>query len=922
MKILKFVGASNREVLDQVRQLLGPDALIISNRRLEDAQIEVMAADPRSISADFDPVAVPKPSVTAQTSAQTQAQVQTPASAAPLTAAPVPAAPDFAQPEVRRGAERSTQHQSDSPPGADRLPRIPVPTAGRPGHDGQPSEAASQPQRDAAATPGNAPVSELLANLQGEMSQRLDGLIWGKALQESSAKAGLFRELLAAGFSATLARELLEQVPDGEDAHALRLRLRTALISRLVTVPAGQELLAGAGIYALVGPTGVGKTTTIAKLAARCVALHGRGSLALVTADSYRIAAQEQLQTFGRMMGVPVYPLRADADLKSLLARLSDKRIVLVDNMGLSQRDRKVASQLALLHQEGMRVRRLLVLNAAGQGDTLEEVVQAYAAGAAMAGCIITKLDEASRSGTVLDAAIRHGLAVHYVAHGQKVPEDLSLPSAESLVDGALHPAGGSSGLYAPDAAGLAALLHHADVQARERTGQGEAALGQWLPWLLHSQQAGEEGSAAAAFVSGAAWMRADPASRLAFDAWKTWVAAGQASAGKACLPAHALASAWARAAGDAVVTACDRVLLAVHGQAALDPELPRTILEGVLLASDRGHMLAAPAPVLAGPFGRLGVPQTPAGAAQENRQAALSPAESMASRAQGMAWLDGELSQARAVHMLDPFDGAPWTPGQAPAHGLPAGSFWMAACPPDVRLIAAGEEQPVMATALADSLASLPLPLAMSPGWDEMAVGWWGAGVALAGLDREASDRRCLESAREAPPAGMAAGSLSGLRLLVLRHVDGEAEGRPGVQMMLSNVPASLADNARLAAWWLYAQRMRRAFGLMSQAWKGLGRAVNMAVGDEASAAGQQSRLTETMRMRALLAGQMGALGWQAIHAGHAEPLRRALKAAAGWDREDSAWQTMDALWRLFALQAMNTGLSASLSASPGLQA
>lgn len=962
MKILKFVGASNREVLDQVRQLLGSEALIISNRRLEDGQIEVMAADPRSLSADFNDMAPPVPPV----APVSPTRPAPPAAANHARLAPAPSAPAASMASRAGTAGMAAAPERVAKAEAATAPMAPSAAESAPAMPGG-QAASADPSGPAAASSASLAMEARLANFQGEMAQRLDGLLWGQTLQASSAKARLFGELLAAGFSATLARVLLEQAPQAADAHALRLWLRSALIERVMAASAGQELLVDAGVIALVGPTGVGKTTTIAKLAARCVALHGRGSLALITADSYRIAAQEQLQTFGRMMGVPVYPLRADADLKSLLKRLSDKRIILVDNIGLSQRDRKVASQLALLRQTGAPVRRVLVLNAAGQGETLEEVVQAYAAGDALAGCIITKLDEASRSATVLDAAIRHELTVHYVTHGQKVPEDLALPVAERLVDGALHPAGGGSGLYAPDEAGLAALLSHAQAQA---SGQAQVqasvqaaaqasvslsamarqpaqALGQQcLPWLLQNGAEPEHSAAAdstagvAAFAAGAAWLRADPSCRLAYAAWKQWAGLAPADARAAILPPLAQAGSWTRAARDAWVTSCDRSLLAIHGQVALAPDLPRTTLEGVLLGSDRGHLLAAPLPALVSPFGRVSLLDEAdahhhgaalagaTGAAAEHMAGSVASAR-QAVLAQRMGWLQGELAQAPLVHMLE---------AAAPPGPLPADSLWMMACEPGWRVYpavagagvgaeaggatvgtealtegetvgetegrtAADRAAGIALSAWAERLTCLPLSLSLSAGWEEAAAGWWGTSVGVEEVLGSVS----------APPADARAGGLfwlaqPGVRLLVLRHEDGSSNAGMGMgmQLVLTNVPASQADTGRLAAWWMYAQRMRRAFDAMPAAWCGLGRATGAAGSADAGTAGQEGDGTQAMLTRALLAAQVGAVAWQAMHAGHAEPLRRALKAAVGWHGGDSSWQTTAALWRFFALQAL----------------
>jgi flagellar biosynthesis protein FlhF len=184
-------------------------------------------------------------------------------------------------------------------------------------------------------------------------------------------------------------------------------------------------------VYALVGPTGVGKTTTTAKLAARCVLRHGASKVALVTTDGYRIGAHEQLRIYGRILGVSVHLVKVAEDLKQTLFDLQHKHMVLVDTMGMSQRDRMVEEQVAMFGNSN--VKRLLLLSATSRGDTLDDVVRAYN-GPDLAGCILSKVDEAASLASALDVIIRHGLRVHYVSNGQRVPEDLHLPNRVYLL--------------------------------------------------------------------------------------------------------------------------------------------------------------------------------------------------------------------------------------------------------------------------------------------------------------------------------------------------------------------------------------------------------------------------------------------------------------------------------------------------------
>ena len=248
-------------------------------------------------------------------------------------------------------------------------------------------------------------------------------------------------------------------MPEGLDADAALAWARNELVTHLPVLGSEDTFLSG-GVYALVGPTGVGKTTTLAKLAARCVAREGRDQVAMLTTDNFRIGALEQLQIYGRLMGVPTHSVRDAGELRRLLAELGSRKIVLIDTTGISQRDRHVAEQAAMLCDAGKTVRRLLVLNAASQGDTLDEVAHAYRNGVGedVAGCIITKLDEASRLGAALDTAIRHRLPIHYMSVGQKVPEHLELARPDALIDRAFAMVERARALYTPSEADLASL--------------------------------------------------------------------------------------------------------------------------------------------------------------------------------------------------------------------------------------------------------------------------------------------------------------------------------------------------------------------------------------------------------------------------------------------------------------------------------
>ena len=230
-------------------------------------------------------------------------------------------------------------------------------------------------------------------------------------------------------------------------------------------LPADGDLIDRGGVYALVGPTGVGKTTTTAKLAARCVVRYGADRLALLTTDGYRIGAHEQLRIYGRILGVPVFTVRDGDDLRRTLADLRDKHMILIDTVGMSQRDRMVAEQAALLSRSG-QVNRLLLLNAGARGDLLDDVVRAYA-GENLTGCILTKVDEAPSLAPALDCIVRNGLTLAYVANGQRVPEDLHLPNRTYLLHRAFKVgAGETAHSLRPDEVPLTMVAQNSSASA------------------------------------------------------------------------------------------------------------------------------------------------------------------------------------------------------------------------------------------------------------------------------------------------------------------------------------------------------------------------------------------------------------------------------------------------------------------------
>jgi len=389
----RFVAANARTALRQVRAELGLDAVILSNRTTAEGA-EIVAVAMSDMGALAEPSRAPAPA------------------AAPLQHE-VAAAPPAAMPQVLR-----PQHK---------------PAA----------IAANPPANSFDPQAARAHEATLLAEIRAMktlLSEQVSSFNWSETLRQRPLRARMLRCMLDSGFSPMLARGVIERLPDDYGDAAAHDWVTKVLARNLLTA-AGGDITDRGGVYALVGPTGVGKTTTTAKLAARCVMKHGPSRLGLVMTDDYRIGAQDQLRIYGRLLGVPVYVAQTPDDLRQALAAMSGKHLVLIDTVGMGQHDRRIEAQHDLLIDAG--VQRLLLLNATAQAETLEQVARAYAThkqrAAPLAGAILTKVDEAARPGCALDVIIRRRLALHFCAAGQRVPEDMELANPAALAQQALR---------------------------------------------------------------------------------------------------------------------------------------------------------------------------------------------------------------------------------------------------------------------------------------------------------------------------------------------------------------------------------------------------------------------------------------------------------------------------------------------------
>ncbi len=379
MNVRRIIAKTTREAMRQLRDALGPDAVILANRQTDDG-VEIMALPSEEVASLAMPV-------------------------------------EDAAPLARRQPEAAPA----------RMSLLAAPEQAAP--------AKALPAKVAAEKDGGALAQSVLKEIK-KMQFRLEAQLADLSLRDlggrDPARAFVMRELLAAGFSSQLARQLVEKLPGGDNEQALAWA-RATLTRNLPVLGSEASMLERGGVFALMGPTGAGKTTTTAKLAARFVVRHGAEKLALLTTDGYRIGGHEQLRIYGKILGVSVHAVRDASDLRLALSELRNKHTVLIDTVGMSQRDQAVGEQAEMLCQGGRPIKRLLLLNATSHGETLNEVVRAYRA-KGLDGCVLSKIDEAASLGPALDCAIRHQLTVHYLATGQRVPEDLHLANRQYLI--------------------------------------------------------------------------------------------------------------------------------------------------------------------------------------------------------------------------------------------------------------------------------------------------------------------------------------------------------------------------------------------------------------------------------------------------------------------------------------------------------
>ena len=413
----RFVAPTAAEALKKIKAEIGPEAIVLSNREVPEG-IEIVAIEPDALKALAHanaPSAPARPAEPLKPAARPVERVQiTPHEAAASTAI-LPPGGSTGQAPIALAGQRIEPQLRPAPQIREATPQF---------------------------TENSGQVLSQLSEVRSMLETHLAANFWGQMQHHAPNQAEMTKRLLNAGFSPKLCAQLIDGLPANTSTESLLESVQNRIAERVQTIEPFSMFDSG-GVYAFIGPTGVGKTTTVAKVAARCVLRYGRDQVALLTTDTFRIGAQEQLRVFAKILGLPVIALRDSDDLNAKLQELSRRKIILLDTAGVSQRDVMMLEQLRLIRNGCQEVRRILVLSATTSLRTLEEVIQAHRKATDSGGIfasVITKVDEAAVIAPAIDCVLRNELPVLFLSNGQRVPEDLYPPNLGYLAHRSVRP--------------------------------------------------------------------------------------------------------------------------------------------------------------------------------------------------------------------------------------------------------------------------------------------------------------------------------------------------------------------------------------------------------------------------------------------------------------------------------------------------
>ena len=450
MSAQRFVAANATDALRRIKAELGGDAVVLSSNEVAGGIeiVAIAAADLVSLSPQVAPAPAAarapdlteRPRSTLGEPARREAAEAAPALRRPVEPAPsAPPRPPLRESlQVRAQAYSAGHGDFPSPQPRFTLPGRGLGTAPVVAPPSAPVVPASP------ASPGMNALSSQMAEVKDLLSGHLATSFWSSLQQAAPGHALLTRRLLNAGLSSKVVSQMIAELPADADFDRVLASAQRWIQKRLQVQDAFSLFDAG-GVYAFIGPTGVGKTTTLAKIAARCVLRYGRRQVALMTTDTYRIGAQEQLRVFARILNLPVVSLRDSDDMESKVADLSSRKIVLLDTAGMGQRDTMMVEQLDMIRQGCGAVHRVLVMSATTSTRTLDDVVESHQSalgGQGIHSAILTKIDEGMSLAPAIDCVLRHRLPLLFLSNGQRVPEDLFAADAAYIAHRTINPRG------------------------------------------------------------------------------------------------------------------------------------------------------------------------------------------------------------------------------------------------------------------------------------------------------------------------------------------------------------------------------------------------------------------------------------------------------------------------------------------------
>lgn len=451
MKVKRFFAPDMRQAMRRVRDEIGPNAVIVSNTRVAGG-IEVVAADEREYDVaqeEFQRERASNPRTERRRRSSGRADALSPdqlreelkRAKSRLAVANTPEVSPASKAEGNKQLQASDQDQLKSILSSLKAKQSDA-NSSRHSQDSTPRESVVQQPALGGDTAEVRAMQDEIRQLKARLAEQAEKVIdipdLPIDLNQSapvSENDPLARKLSLVGISERLTQQLLVGV-EREIAPEKAWRNTLARLAESIPV-VGEDFIERGGMIAFVGPTGVGKTTTIGKLAAQYVLKHGSSSLALVTTDTFRIAAHEQLRTFGRILDVPVRVVNENETLDQVLQSLRNKRLVLVDTAGLNLNEPHNDYQMEMLKSVTVRLKKLMVLSCSSQSQVMDGAYAAYR-DLGLNGCVLTKLDESGSLGGAISLAVEQRLPIAYVADGQKIPDDVEVAKKSELVSRAV----------------------------------------------------------------------------------------------------------------------------------------------------------------------------------------------------------------------------------------------------------------------------------------------------------------------------------------------------------------------------------------------------------------------------------------------------------------------------------------------------